>query len=144
MKPAVVAGGNLPDESMAPGEYVATCQAAKFVEKGLKLNAVLVFEVAEGPHSGTALRQWIPVNEVKGVVGANTKYYGHCRLALRRPIKRGDNLDPDVIFTDKRCLVEVGYSLKGLDRCCNPANALTKKSERDFLRVHRILEVLCG
>ena len=140
-KPAVVAGGNLPDESMQPGRYVARCQTGKFIERGSKLIAVLVFEIAEGPHTGTALREWIKVNEVNGVVGSGSKYYEHCRLALGRPIKRGDGLEPDVIFAGKLCVVEVGYRLNGADRRFDPANALTKKNSTDFLRVHSILEV---
>ena len=141
-KPAVVAGGNLPDESMQPGRYVARCQTAKFIERGSKLTAILVFEIAEGPHTGTALRQWIKVNEVNGVVGSGSKYYDHCRLALGRAIKRGDNLDPEAIFADKLCVVEVGYRLNGADRRFDPSNALIKKNSGDFLRVHLILEVL--
>src|SRR5918996_1865844 len=138
-KPSLVAGGSLPDESMTPGRYVATCQTAKFVERGSKLMAVLIFEVAEGPHAGTTLRQWITVNEINGVVGAGTKYYEHCEEALGREIRRGDNLEPDLVFADKLFVVEVGYRLNGADRRFDPSNAFNKKTDRDFLRVHQIL-----
>ena len=146
-KPLLIAGGHNPDESMQPGKYIAKIQAVnvrkdKQGASSVKLTAILLFEITEGPHSGTALRQWLSVNEIKGIVGAGTKYYQHCALAFHRPIKRGDNLDPEVIFTDKLCVVSVGYSLKDSKRQSNPANALIKKYERDFLRVHEILEVL--
>ena len=141
-KPAVVAGGSLPDESMQPGRYVARCQTAKFIERGSKITAVLLFEIAEGPHTGTALRQWIAVNEVNGVVGSGSKYYQHCQLALGRPIRRGDSLDPEVVFAGKLCVVEVGYSLKGAGRQFGAENSRTKKYDRDFLRAHAIVEVL--
>jgi hypothetical protein len=140
-KPLMMAGGKKPDPSMQPGKFVATVQTAKFIERGKKTNAVLIYEVAEGPEAGTQLRQWIEINEVNGVINPYSKYYEHCEMALGRPIKRQESLDPEQIFPGKLYVIEVGYS-KRFDRNQGDHLALTKKYDRDFLRVHQILEVL--
>lgn len=138
-KPTFVAGGLEPDASMTPGEYVAMCEGARLTQKGKSAIVVLLFRVVDGPHTGTALRQWLTVADVNGVVAAGSKYSRHCQIALGQDeIRPGDSLDPEVVFVGKTFVVDVGYRLTEAGKP-DSKNAEVKKGDRDFLRIHQIL-----
>lgn len=138
----LVAGGLEPDDSMQPGEYVANCEAAKVITKGRALVAILEFRIIDGPHSGVAVRQWLTVSDINGVISLGSRYARHCALALGEDeIEPGDDLDPELIFPGKTFLVSVGYRLtEKMGGAADADNGLRKKDARDFLRVHRIVE----
>lgn len=134
------AGGLEPSDSMAPGEYVTNCEGAKITTKGSTTIAVLEFRVIDGPHSGTALRQWIPVPDVGGIVPLGSRYGRQCALALGRDVEPGDDLNPAAIFRGKTFRVQIGYRLtEKTGGIANDDNMHRRKDAKDFLRVHRLM-----
>ncbi len=142
--PELRAGGVQADESMRPDKYVATCEGATLTKKGGSTIAVLQFRVRDGSFAGVALRQWIGISEINGVVSPGSRYWQQCSVALGGSIPDGEALNPDNIFTGKTFVVSVGYRLttKGRGGPALPENALTRKDEKDFLRVQEIRVVL--
>ena len=143
-KPEFVIGGA--SDGMSPGKFVAQCEAVEFSQSKHRRGKpcfVPTWEIAEGPFAGAILYQWIPITQVKDKIRVNpmSKYYRYCSMALGRPLKLGDDPDPEKILVGKLCIVSVGYSLKS-GRSFSPVNAQKKKYEQDFLRVHEILEIL--
>lgn len=139
------AGGLEPSDSMTPGEYIANCEGATITTKGRSTIALLEFRVINGPHSGTALRQWIGIPDVDGIIHVGSRYGRQCALALGREIEPGDDLHPAVVFKSKTFRVSVGYRMtERTGGTPTHENALRRKDAKDFLRVHRIigLEVL--
>src|SRR5262245_25362319 len=116
-------------------------RSATIVTRGHNAIAVLQFRVLDGPRSGTALRQWLAISDVGGVVSIDSRYARHCAIALGEEIEPGDELDPSQIFPQKVFLVDVGYRLtQKMGGAADEENAKSRKDARDFLRVHKILE----
>jgi len=136
------AGGLEPDESMQPGVYIANCEGATITNKGKNTIAVLEFRIIDGPHSGTALRQWITVPDIDGITPLASRYGRQCALALGREIEPGEDLNPAVIFRARLFRVQVGYRMtEKIGGTPSPAHALRRKDAKDFLRVHELLAV---
>ena len=136
------AGGLEPDESMTPGEYIANCEGAKIDTKGRNTIAVLEFRIIDGPHTGTALRQWITVPDVDGNVPLRSRYGCQCALAIGREIEPGDDLNPAAIFKSKTFRIKVGYRMtEKRGGMASHENANRRKDDRDFLRVHELIAV---
>jgi hypothetical protein len=140
------AGGIPPSEDMQPGQYVVSCESATLTTRGQHTTAVLQFRIIDGPHSGTALRQWLAVSDVAGVVSLESRYARHCAVALgAAEIEPGDELDPSQIFPNKVFLVEAGYRLtQKVGGSPDEENGKRRKDAKDFLRVHKILELRDG
>jgi hypothetical protein len=127
---------------MAPGEYIANCEGATITTKGRSTVAVLEFRITDGPHSGTALRQWITVPDIDGNVPLRSRYGRQCALALGREIEPGDDLNPAQIFKSKSFRVRVGYRMtEKRGGMASHDNATRRKDARDFLRIHELLAV---
>jgi hypothetical protein len=134
------AGGLEPNESMAPGQYVAACEGGTITTKGKTTIAVLEFRILDGPHGGTALRQWITIPDIDGVVPIASRYGRQCAIALEREIESGDDLDPGAIFRGKFFLIDVGFRMtEKIGGTATKENALRRKDAKDFLRVHKII-----
>jgi hypothetical protein len=134
------AGGLEPSESMVPEQYVAMCEGGTITMKGKTTIAVLEFRVIDGPHGGTALRHWITIPDVDGVVPIASRYGRQCAIALGREIESGDDLDPAAVFKGKFFLIDVGFRMtEKIGGTATKDNALRRKDGRDFLRVHSIL-----
>jgi hypothetical protein len=134
------AGGLEPDESMTPGEYIANCKGAVVTTKGRNTIAVLEFHIIDGPHSGTAVRQWITIPDVDGHVPLGSRYARQCALATGHEIEPGDDLNPGSIFTSKTFRIDVGYRLtEKIGGTPTADNARYRKDAKDFLRCHRII-----
>jgi hypothetical protein len=134
------AGGLEPQESMAPGQYVAQCEGGTIKTKGKSTIAVLEFRIIDGPHGGTALRQWVTIPDVDGNVPLSSRYARQCVVALGREIEPGDDLDPAAIFKGKFFLIDVGYrKTEKIGGTATQENAGRRKDAKDFLRVHSIL-----
>jgi hypothetical protein len=136
------AGGLAPDDSMAPGEYLASCEGGTITSKGQNMIAVLEFRILDGAHSGTAIRQWITIPVIDGIVPQGSRYARQCGLALSREIEPGDNLTPSAVFKGKLFRVQVGYR-KTLKQggTASDENALFRKDARDYLRVHQLISL---
>jgi hypothetical protein len=136
------AGSLEPSESMAPGQYVAACEGGTVTTKGKNTVAVLEFRIIDGAHGGTALRQWIQIPDIDGVVPIASRYGRQCAIALGREIESGDDLDPGSIFRGKFFLVDVGFrKTEKTGGTATENNALRRKDGRDYLRVHAVLEL---
>jgi hypothetical protein len=136
------AGGLEPDDSMAPGEYVASCEAASITTKGKNTVAVLEFRIIDGPHSGTAVRQWIGIPDVDGIVPLASRYGRQCALALGREIETGDDLNPAAIFRARVFLIQIGFRMtEKTGGAPSEAHAAHRKDAKDFLRVHKLIAV---
>ncbi|HXV82340.1 MAG TPA: hypothetical protein VEG60_20930 [Candidatus Binatia bacterium] len=134
------AGGLEPTDSMAPGEYIAHCEGATIKTKGRNTIAALEFRVIEGSHSGTALRQWITIPEVDGLVPLGSRYGRQCALALGREIEPGDELSPAAIFQGRVFRIAVGYRMtEKSGGAASHENAQRRKDAKDFLRVHALI-----
>jgi hypothetical protein len=136
------AGGLAPTEEMAPGQYVVACEGATITTKGRTTLVILEFRVIDGPNGGTALRQWITIPEIEGVVPLASRYGRQCAIALGREIESGDNLDPSKIFRGKFFLVDVGFRMtEKIGGTFSPENKLRRKDAKDYLRVHSVLSL---
>jgi hypothetical protein len=136
------AGGLQPATDMQPGEYLCACEAATDTIHGKSRQAILQFRIVDGPHAGTALRQWLTISDVGGLVSLYTRYAKHCAIALGRELEPGDSLEPEPIFPGKIFVVEVGYrKTEKMGGPATPENAQHRKDAKDFLRVHEILEL---
>jgi hypothetical protein len=142
--PELRAGGLEPSDSMAPGEYIASCKEATTIKKGPTVIAVLSFQIIDGPHQGTDLRQWIQIPVLGGQVVIASRYGRQCALALQRELEPGENLHPAAIFKGKLYSVKVGFRMteKPFGGQAASEYALRRKDPKDFLRVHEILAVL--
>ena len=135
------AGGIPPSKDMQPGQYVVSCESATLTTRGQHTTAVLQFRIIDGPHAGTALRQWLSVSDVSGVVSLESRYARHCAIALDTEIEPGDNLDPSQIFPNKIFIVEAGFRLtQKMGGAPDEEFARKRKDAKDFLRVHKIVE----
>src|SRR5262249_6234655 len=99
-----------------------------------------LFRVLDGPHSGTALRMWLTIPEINGLVSLGTRYARFCALALGRELEPGDALEPEAIFPGKTFLCFVGFrKTLRMGGPANDQNATQKKSARVFRRIHELL-----
>ena len=136
------AGGLEPDESMVPGEYLAMCEGATLTSKGRSTIAVLEFRIFDGPHASTAIRQWVTIPDVDGIVPLGSRYGKQCALALGREIEVGDDLNPGAIFKSKLFRLESRLSDdREAGGISSEQHALRRKDAKDFLRVHKFLSV---
>jgi hypothetical protein len=136
------AGGLEPSESMAPGKYIANCEGATITTKGRSTVAVLEFRIIDGLHSGTALRQWITIPDIDGIVPLGSRYGRQCALALGRDIESGDDLNPATIFKGRLFRVDVGYRMtEKIGGIPSHEHTLRRKDHKDFLRVHNLIAV---
>jgi len=126
-----------PAADMEPGEYLGQCLSAVY-EKS-KNRVVLQFAIIDGPHSGTAVPEYI--SGVNGRIQPRSRYARECASALGRDLEAGDDLDPAAIFKDKILRIDVGWrkSLHPGGGKVSDDFALRRKDGRDFLRVHRII-----
>jgi hypothetical protein len=131
-----------PSEGMAPDDYVGTCKGARFTQKGKKKFAQLLHEITEGKYAGTQLRQWEEIKAIGKIIGDRTVYYEQCLIALGGQVTPGQSLNPEDVFVGKTFVLRVGYSHTDAQGHNDAKNTQMKKYERDFLRVHAILDVL--
>jgi hypothetical protein len=128
---------------MEPGEYTVACESAWVEPIGKGARVVLQFRVTDGPHTGTALRQWLPASDAGGVVSPMGRYAKHCAIALGRPLSVDDDLnDPAAIFSGLIFSVLIGFRKTERQRggSFSDKNALSRKDDADYLRVHEIRE----
>jgi len=139
------AGGLQPTADMQPGEYVCCCESVRDEKKGNTRQAIMLFRVLDGQHSGTGLRMWLTIPEIDGLVSQGTRYARQCALALGCELEPGDPLEPEAIFPGKTFLCFVGYrkTLK-MGGPATEQNAQHRKDARDFLRIHELLELREG
>lgn len=126
---------------MKPGEYVAMCETA-WVEVGKSTRVVWQFRVVEGEHTGVSLRKWMVPADKSGAVSPFGQYAKYCAIALGRPLQVSDDMnDPGAIFSGHVFKVIVGYrkTVKPKGGMFSDRNALTRKDEKDHLRIHEIL-----
>jgi hypothetical protein len=128
-----------PANDMNAGEYKIACEGAakESWAKGWLIS--LRHRVTDGPHAGTALRQWISV-DASGVISPRSRYAQQCAVALGRPLDVDDNLDnPASIFVGKIFRAFVGFRKTEKPKGGKPADPLTRKDAADGLRVHELL-----
>jgi hypothetical protein len=139
--PALRLAGLAP-EGMHPGEYRVICETASLKQVGKAITAVLHHRVVDGPHTGTALKQWIPVSDETGVVSPTGRYAKYCAIALGRALDVDDPIgDPSAIFAGLVFLVQVGWrkTEKARGGKASDELGLTCKDSNDYLRAHEIL-----
>jgi hypothetical protein len=127
---------------MTPGKYTVACEGAWIEPIGKGTRVVLQYRVSEGEHTGTALRQWLPASDAGGLVSPMGRYAKACAIALGRPLDCSDDLNnPAAVFSELIFSVHVGFRKTEKHRGGLPSddNALRKKDDGDFLRVHEIL-----
>ena len=134
-------GGMGPSDDMQPGEYKVSCEGAskKPFARGIRIE--LKYRVIDGPHTGTALHQWITV-DASGVISPKSRYAAQCAIALGRPLDAEDDLnDPASIFSGRIFRAFVGFrkTEKARGGTPTPENALRRKDTADGLRVHDLL-----
>jgi hypothetical protein len=140
--PRLRLGGMEPADDMQPGEYKVLCESAfkkVFGHGGFCIE--VNYRVIDGPHAGTALRQWFTVN-AGGVISPRSRYASQCTVALGRPLDTSDDLDnPASIFSGQIFKARIGFRLtdKPKGGKSRPENAERRKDERDGLRVHELL-----
>jgi hypothetical protein len=122
---------------MQAGEYLAQCVNA-FLERS-KNRAVLEFTIIDGPHTGTALTQWI--NGVNGSIQPRSRYAKECAAALGHDLSADDDLEPGVVFKGKILVVYVGWRMTDKPGGGKYSDEFSshRKDGRDFLRVHHII-----
>jgi hypothetical protein len=137
--PRLRLGGFEPSSDMRPGEYQVSCEgASKKSFSGGQL-VELKFRVIDGPHTGTALRQWIPLDP-SGVIDPRSRYAQQCVAALGRPLDVDDDLnDAASIFVGRIFRAFVGFRKTDKPRGGKPADPLSRKDSADGLRVHDLL-----
>jgi hypothetical protein len=137
-------GGRAATDELAPGKYLVRCETAWLEPVGKNARAVLQFTVIDGKYDGIALRLWVTASDGGGIVSPNSRYARYCALALGRPLESDDPVgDPAQIFAGQAFVVSVGYRKTERQRggMASEENALRRKDNRDFLRVHEILSL---
>jgi len=124
-----------------PGRYRMACQGAGADEKG---KPMLLFRMIDPPHAGTALRKWLNISHVIGEIRPGSSYAKLCELAVGRELEPDESLEPNDIFRGKIFLAFVGWRKTDKHRGgqFRDDNALHRKDDRDFLRVHELIEVI--
>jgi hypothetical protein len=135
-------GGVAPAEDMTAAQYLMMCDTAWTEPVGKNIRVVLQFRCVDGNYDGVALRQWPTASDGGNIVSPTGRYAKHCAIALGRPLIQDDPVDaPAEIFAGKKFLVFVGYrkTEKPKGGMASEDNALRRKDDRDFLRVHEII-----
>ena len=134
-------GGRPAPANMKPGEYPLDCTASRIGRKGNKTNIVLMHEVAAGNMSGVELLQWLPLPEKGKKITHRMDVWKHFALVLGRP-PLSNEFNED-LFVGRSFLAYVGFSQKDPNTGRSDMTySQHKKGERDFLRVHTLLELL--
>lgn len=130
-------GGMEPSDDMQPGDYKVQCVGAckQPFAKGLRVE--LKFQVIDGPHTGTALSQWITVHD-SGVISPKSRYAAQCAIALGRPLDAEDDLNnPASIFSG--CIFKAFAGFRKTDKPRGgkhaEGNEFRRKDSSDGLRV---------
>ena len=133
--------GGVEAHNVDPGPYRIACQGAGADEKG---KPILLFRMIEPPHTGVALRKWLNISHVNGEIRPGSPYAKLCRLALQRVPEPDESLEPNDIFRGKIFLAFVGWRKTDKPRGgqCRDGNELRRKDDKDFPRVHDLLEVV--
>jgi len=133
--------GGVEARNVEPGKYRVACQGAGADEKG---KPILLFRMIDPPHTGTALRKWLSIMHVNGEVRPGSAYAKLCELALQRELEPDESLEPNDVFRGKIFLAFVGWRKTDKPRGgqFSDQNALRRKDDRDFPRVHDLLEVV--
>ena len=134
-------GGRPASDDMTPGKYPVLCTSASIRKKGNKTNIVLMYEVSAGKMSGVELLQWLALPEPGKKITHRMDVWKQFALVLgRAPLPNEFN---EQLFVGKTFLASVGFTQKDPETGRNdPEHAHHKKSDRDFLRVHTLLEIL--
>jgi hypothetical protein len=138
--PRLRLGGIEPADDMPADKYKISCEGAskKSFADGLRIE--LKYRVVDGPYTGTALRQWIPV-DASGVLSPRSRYVTQAAIALGRPVGPEDNLDnPASIFVGKIFSAFVGFRKTEKPKGGKPADPMRRKDAADGLRVHELLD----
>ena len=140
--PRLRLAGSAPTEETSPGKYLIKCDTGWTTSRARSVTAILQFTIPDGKHAGTALRMWLQVSDGGGVVTA--RYAQHCSIALGRSATDDDPLDePARIFGGRFFTGFVGYRKSerpgGGGRTSDDL-ALRKKDDKDYLKVHELLE----
>ncbi|MDD1749488.1 MAG: hypothetical protein LUO89_06390 [Methanothrix sp.] len=126
---------------MQSGQYRVRCESAEIQPRYKSIVVVLVCKVSEGSwRDGVVFKQWVNIKNAKGDISPATVYARQCALALGRPVQAGDDLDPNLVFVGKEFLAEVGFSLRDEAGKFADENSQTKKTDDDYLRIHRLLQ----
>jgi hypothetical protein len=137
--PRLRLGGFEPSDDMQPGDYKVSCEGA--AKKPFRHGGVLIelnYRVIDGPHTGTALRQWFTV-KASGLISPRSRFASQCEVALGRPLDASDDIDnPDSIFVGRIFRAFVGFK-KTVNGKGSPEDAYRRKDKRDGLRVHELL-----
>jgi hypothetical protein len=133
--------GGIEARNIEPGNYRIACQGAGADEKG---KPILLFRMIDPPHTGTALRKWLSITHVNGEVRPGSAYAKLCEIALGREPETDESLEPNDVFRGKVFLAFVGWRKTDKPRGgqFSDQNALCRKDDRDFPRVHDLLEVM--
>lgn len=132
----------LPALSGEPGERDALCVAARVMQRGTKTQVVFTFEFGE--REIQTANMWV---EVPTPLTQGCRYMRLVRLALGEDPRAGTPLNPANVFVDKTFRVRVGYRKTAEPRGRGGKGATEelaqrRKDDRDFLRVHDLIEVL--
>jgi len=107
------------------------------------MQAVLSFNVAEDAwNDGALLKMWFSFKSANDEVSPYTKFARACALALNRPIRPDDDLDPASVFVGKKFEVEVGFSSRDTDGNVSEANRAQRKFDGDFPRIHELIRLV--
>ena len=86
--------------------------------------------------------QYVTIELFKNRVPSSTPYGKQCRIVMGGEIEPGDRLDPDSVFTGKRCIVDVGFrKTKGQGGQSDEKLKLIRKPNQ-FLRVHEVIQLV--
>lgn len=134
-------GGRPAPEDMVPAKYPVVCTDARIRKKGNKTNIVLMHEVSAGKMSGVELLQWLALPDNGKKISHRTDIWKHFALVLGRP--PSPNEFNEQVFVGKTFLAYVGFTQKDPETGrSDMIHTERKKGDRDFLRVHTLLEVL--
>src|SRR5262249_11306326 len=134
-------GGMEPSDDMQPGEFKVSCEGASKKDLANSIRIELKYRVIDGPHTGTALSQWITVDK-SGGISPKGRYAHQCAVALGRSLDVGDsNDDPASIFVGQIFRAFVGFRKtdKPKGGKTTEGNHLRRKDASDGLRVHELL-----
>lgn len=147
------ASGSQAPGDMTAGEYIVRCTGGEIARRGNKISAVLtvlvvgrcVDGVLYPQHEGVTLKQWYSLGEIKAQsadaelsISPHSKYGQAWQLAMGRPLKASDDVDPSA-FANKIFRVDVGYSSSSGGEF-SYKHVAKRKGPRDFLRIHTVLE----
>jgi hypothetical protein len=84
------------------------------------------------------------MHTTNGEIRPGSAYARLCEFALEREIEPDETIEPNDIFKGKVFLAFVGWRKTDKPRggTSIDANALRRKDDRDFLRIHELLEVV--